>query len=126
LVASIATSGDDLLRQSFADQAFVTEDVYAGYHLPLQVKGWEEAFWNFSTAPRKNNLVANLGEISQPVLLITGDSDTVVPTSDTVKLKSLIPGSALEIIPNAGHLPQEERPAEFLSAVATHWSTLSR
>ena len=126
LVASIATSGDDLLRQSFADQSFVTDDIYAGYHLPLQVKGWEEAFWNFSTASRKNDLVANLGEISQPVLLITGDGDTVVPTSDTVKLKSLIPGSALEIIPNAGHLPQEERPAEFLSAVATHWNTLSR
>lgn len=126
LVASIATSGDDLLRESFVDQTLITEDVYAGYHLPLKVKGWEEAFWNFATASKANDLAENLNTLTMPVLLITGDADTVVPTSDTVKLGTLIPGSILEIVPDSGHLPHEERPTEFLSAIESHWGELIR
>lgn len=126
LVGGIATSGEDLLRESFVDQSVLTADVYAGYRLPLQVKGWEEAFWNFATAPRKNNLAQNLDGISQPVLLITGDADTVVPTADTIRLNGLIRGSILEVIPDSGHLPHEEKPAEFLDAVNTHWGELLR
>lgn len=126
LVGGIATSGEDLLRESFVDQSVLTADVYAGYRLPLQVKGWEEAFWNFATAPRKNDLADNLDGISQPVLLITGDADTVVPTADTIRLNGLIRGSILEVIPDSGHLPHEEKPAEFLDAVNTHWGELLR
>ena len=126
LVASIATSGDELLRESFVDQTLITEDVYAGYHLPLKVKGWEEAFWNFATASKANDLQDNLDSLTMPVLLITGDADTVVPTSDTVKLATLIPGSILEIVPDSGHLPHEERPTEFLSAIESHWDELIR
>lgn len=126
LVASIATSGDELLRESFVDQTLITEDVYAGYHLPLKVKGWEEAFWNFATASKANDLQDNLDSLTMPVLLITGDADTVVPTSDTVKLATLIPGSILEIVPDSGHLPHEERPTEFLSAIESHWGELIR
>lgn len=126
LVASIATSGDDLLRESFVDQTLITEDVYAGYRLPLKVKGWEAAFWSFATASKANDLADNLDTLTMPVLLITGDADTVVPTSDTVKLATLIPGSILEIVPDSGHLPHEERPTEFLSAIESHWDELIR
>ncbi len=126
LVASIATSGDDLLRESFVDQTLITEDVYAGYRLPLKVKGWEEAFWNFATASKANDLADNLDSLTMPVLLITGDADTVVPTSDTVKLGTLIPGSIVEIVPDSGHLPHEERPVQFLRATETHWDELTK
>jgi pimeloyl-ACP methyl ester carboxylesterase len=124
LVSSIATSGDDLLRKSFYDQSVLTQAVYNGYHAPLKVKGWEKAFWNFATAPRKNQLADNLDKLSTRTLLITGDHDTVVPTADTIRLDTLIPNSELEVIGNAGHLPQEEQPAAFLAAVKKHWSEL--
>lgn len=124
LVSSIATSGDDLLRKSFYSQTVLTQAVYDGYHAPLKVKGWEKAFWNFATAPRKNQLAKNLGTLLTPSLLITGDSDTVVPTKDTVRLDSLIPNSELEVIEKAGHLPNEEQPAAFLAAVTKHWKYL--
>lgn len=124
LVSSIARSGDDLLRKSFADQSKITQAVYDGYHQPLKVKGWEKAFWNFATAPRKNQLADNLSTLKTPTLLITGDADTVVPTKDTLKLDKLITNSELEVIEKAGHLPHEEQPAEFLAAVTKHWSAL--
>ena len=124
LVSSIATSGMDLLRESYFDQSQLTPEVLAGYQSPLKVKGWEVGFWNFATAPRKNDLAKNLGELRLPTLLITGSNDTVVPTSDTVKLKTLIDNSDLEVIQSSAHLPQEEKPAEFMLAISKHWDTL--
>jgi pimeloyl-ACP methyl ester carboxylesterase len=122
LVSSIATSGDALIYESFVDKSVVTDAVLDGYHQPLKIRGWEQAFWNFATASKANQLAANLDAISQPTLLITGSADTVVPTSDTVKLRSMIAGSVLEVIDQTGHLPHEERPADFMDAVMKNWS----
>jgi pimeloyl-ACP methyl ester carboxylesterase len=122
LVSSIATSGDALIYQSFFDRAAVTDSVLEGYHRPLRVAGWERAFWNFATASKANALKDNLGKIGQPTLLITGSNDTVVPTSDTIKLQRLIPGSALAVVPQTGHLPHEEKPLEFMNAVSSNWN----
>jgi pimeloyl-ACP methyl ester carboxylesterase len=46
----------------------------------------------------------------------------VVPTSDTIKLQRLIPGSALAVVPQTGHLPHEEKPLEFMNAVSSNWN----
>ena len=124
LVSSIATSGMDLLRESYFDKSQLTAEVLAGYQSPLKVKGWEVGFWNFATAPRKNELAENLDDLKLPTLLITGSNDTVVPTSDTVKLETLIDNSFLEVIQGSAHLPQEEKPAEFMAAIAKHFSSL--
>jgi pimeloyl-ACP methyl ester carboxylesterase len=121
LVSSIATSGDALIYESFFDQSAVTDAVLDGYHQPLKVAGWEQAFWNFATASKANGLKDNLNAIQQPTLLITGSNDTVVPTSDTVKLQGMIQGSALEVIPKTGHLPHEEKPLEFMAAIDANW-----
>jgi pimeloyl-ACP methyl ester carboxylesterase len=125
LVSSIASSGDNLLRQSFYDETKLTDEVYAGYHKPLKVKGWEQAFWNFATAPRSNELAANLSKLKMPTLLISGSSDSVVPTADTVKLSKLIPNSRLELIKKSGHLPHEEQPEVFMKAILGNWPWLS-
>ena len=79
--------------------------------------GWERGFWEFTTAPRANDLVDNLTAIDTPTLLITGDNDTVVPTSDTEKLATLMPNTTLVVIPQSGHLPQEEQATAFSDAV---------
>lgn len=124
LVSTIASSGDELIYKSFYDKSKVTKGVLEGYHKPLKVAGWEQGFWNFVTAPRENQLVANLGQIKQPILLITGAADTVVPTAETRKLLTLMQNGALEVIPRTGHLPHEERPEAFMAAVTKHWLNL--
>ncbi len=125
LVSGIASSGEDTLRESFVDQSLLTDEVNAGYRLPLQVSGWERAFWLFATAPKSNDVADRLSELNVPVLLVTGDSDTIVPTADTVTLDDLIPNSALDIIPRSGHLPHEENPSEFMDAIRSHWAELA-
>jgi pimeloyl-ACP methyl ester carboxylesterase len=102
----------------------ITDEVLVGYRAPLTINGWEDAFWNFSTAPRTNQLAENLDGVTMPVLLITGDADTVVPTADTIALNSLFPDSQLVVIDNSAHLPQEEKPADFMAGIAAHWNHL--
>lgn len=117
LVSSIATSGLDLLYRSYNDPSMVTEQTLTGYTQPLKVIGWEKAFWEFNKAPRNTGAGERLGEITIPTLVITGDNDLVVPTADSVEVASLIEGAELVVIPQTGHLPNEESPAEFAKLV---------
>jgi len=50
-------------------------------------------------------------------LVITGDSDEIVSTADSIKVSNLISKSELEVIPETGHLPKGGAPAEFALAV---------
>lgn len=117
LVSSIATSGLDILYQSYFDQDKITDQTLAGYTAPLKVIGWERAFWEFNKAPRNTGVGERLAEIKVPTLVITGDTDTIVATSDSIEVAERIPGAELVIINETGHLPNEEKPSEFASAV---------
>ena len=52
LVSTIATSGLDILYASYFDESAVTQETLNGYTAPLEVIGWERAFWEFNKAPR--------------------------------------------------------------------------
>jgi pimeloyl-ACP methyl ester carboxylesterase len=41
-----------------------------------------------------------------------------VPTEQSLRLAGDIPGAELVVVPACGHVPHEERPEEFLQAVA--------
>ena len=126
LVSSIASSGMDLLNESWYNKDLITEEVKAGYREPLSVIGWEEGFWEFNRAPRAFDVKDRLDEITVPTLLITGDTDTVVATADTEALASMIKDSVLFVIPQSGHLAQEETPADTMKAIQVVWSILTR
>jgi pimeloyl-ACP methyl ester carboxylesterase len=49
--------------------------------------------------------------------VLTGDNDLVVATADSVSVSGIIEGSELVVIPQTGHLPNEESPQEFAQAV---------
>jgi pimeloyl-ACP methyl ester carboxylesterase len=126
LVSSIASSGMDLLDESWYNKDLITEEVKAGYREPLSVIGWEEGFWEFNRAPRSFDVKDRLDAITIPTLLITGDTDTVVATKDTEALATLIKGSELVVIPQSGHLPQEETPDQTMEAILAVWGSLTR
>jgi len=126
LVSSIASSGMDLLNESWYNKDLITEEVKAGYREPLSVIGWEEGFWEFNRAPRAFDVKDRLDEITVPTLLITGDTDTVVATTDTEALANMIKDSVLFVIPQSGHLAQEETPEDTMKAIRVVWSILTR
>lgn len=53
------------------------------------------------------------------VLVISGDSDAIVPVADSRRLHAELPRSELHILPSCGHVPQEECPELFTDAVTT-------
>lgn len=61
-------------------------------------------------------------QIGVPTLIVWGTSDEWIPVDVAQRLHDLIPGSRVELIDDAGHLVQEDRPIE-LNAVLHRWLT---
>jgi pimeloyl-ACP methyl ester carboxylesterase len=87
-------------------------------HLPLATRGAHRAIirtvrrWDAERVAREAHL------ITQPTLLLWGDTDREVPLADGNRLHEEIPGSRLIVFRNCGHLPQEEYPEAFTKLVA--------
>jgi pimeloyl-ACP methyl ester carboxylesterase len=58
-----------------------------------------------------------LPAIEQPVLIVVGEEDALTPVKESRAMHSAMPGSMLEIIPEAGHVSNIERPIDFNSAM---------
>ena len=54
-----------------------------------------------------------LATIDVPVLIVVGDEDAATPSRESRAMHAAIPGSRLEVIHDAGHLSNLERPAAF-------------
>jgi pimeloyl-ACP methyl ester carboxylesterase len=59
------------------------------------------------------------GAIKIPVLVCWGGDDAWIPPAKGHELASRIPGARLRLIPGAGHLVQEDAPAELTEALLT-------
>ncbi|MET8679760.1 alpha/beta hydrolase [Streptomyces sp. NPDC004647] len=57
------------------------------------------------------------GTIGLPVLICWGADDTWIPPARGRELAALVPGARLHLIPGAGHLVQEDAPAELTAAL---------
>lgn len=86
-------------------------------HLPLRTRGAHRAIirtvrrWDAERVSREAHL------LTQPTLLIWGDTDREVPLQDGERLHEAIPGSRLVVFRECGHLPHEEYPGEFVAVV---------
>jgi pimeloyl-ACP methyl ester carboxylesterase len=113
---SLAAQGDRLLRLAWHDPAKVTPEDVAGYRRATGVQNWDQALWEFTLASRDLKLGEQVKDVRVPTLVITGDDDRIVPTEQSLRLARELPGAELVVIPNCGHVPQEECPEAFLKA----------
>lgn len=117
LVRGIQRSGLDMIEQAWHDPTNQPADTLPLYTKPLQAENWDFALWQYSTARDGDALNLTLHDLNLPVLVITGDDDRIVPTQNTINNAREIPNASLVVLPNCGHVPQEECPTEFLSTV---------
>jgi pimeloyl-ACP methyl ester carboxylesterase len=54
-----------------------------------------------------------LKDVSVPTLIIHGQEDGIIPSSEAQVTAAAIPNNELNLIAKAGHLPNLEQPAEF-------------
>ncbi|HEX3863158.1 MAG TPA: alpha/beta hydrolase [Stellaceae bacterium] len=94
-------------------------DAMTDEELVIHARNWE-ALCLYAWHPLLYNpqLKQWLGRIRMPTLMLWGESDRVVSPDYGRAYSALIPGSRFELIPEAGHHPEIERPERFVERVA--------
>jgi pimeloyl-ACP methyl ester carboxylesterase len=113
----LASSGGRLLGTAWHDPSKLTPDVVEGYRKATMAVDWDKGLWELTKASGGLSLGNRVAEVTQPVLVITGDDDRIVPTKDSIRLAGELPNAQLVVIPECGHTPQEECPGPWLEAV---------
>lgn len=117
IARQIQKRGPELINLAWHNPDLITPETIELYRKPLQVENWDKALWEFTLASGPTGLDKRLSEFTMPVLVITGDDDRIVPTEESIRLASELPNADMVVIPEAGHVPHEERPEKFMEAV---------
>lgn len=108
-----------ILNQVMRDPNKVTEEQIEAYTLPLQMPGGPEAF-NATLQNFNEKQIIELGkhynQLRMPILVIWGEKDTWIPLSHYEHFLKDFPQAEGIIIPNCGHILEEECPQEVISA----------
>lgn len=140
------------LTLAVKDPDKVRESTLRGYRLPDRVIGWDRALLTFlinrfqgflsvgeffseihglvhgKAVEDYSRMLEDLKKSSLPVLIIHGADDRIVPVGNSKQLAEYL-GCELVIIEECGHIPQEEKPDQFVECIArflTHSSAESR
>lgn len=114
---SFQKSGLNLIRTAWHDPSKITQATLDGYTRPLKADNWDQALWDFTMASHDTEVLGHLSELQVPCLVITGADDRIVPTAASVKLGRKLTGATVIVIPEAGHVPQEEQPDYFMMVI---------
>jgi pimeloyl-ACP methyl ester carboxylesterase len=106
----------DLLYDAFADDTLVTEEDVQENLARLRVEGMNRALRGLTTQAT-DVLTLHPADIHQPVLLIWGREDRVVPISVGERLADELPDARLVVFEAIGHVPIEEIPAEVVAEI---------
>lgn len=127
LAARQIGGSEAFVRQTYLDPDQITDERMNLTLIHTEVEDWDVALWEYLRVWGTDgpDIAAQISEIQQPVLVLTGDSDAVVPVEDSQRLDIELPNSELVILPSCGHVPQEECPAAFEEAVGAWLSQLN-
>jgi pimeloyl-ACP methyl ester carboxylesterase len=109
-----------ILKKSYHDPAKITEAQVAAYAGPIASPGGRHALLEIgkrAIPPDIQDYINKYPTISVPTLILWGDDDQILPRLIGERLKAAIPGSRLELIPAAGHIPQEEQPDAVIAHI---------
>jgi len=110
------------IRQTYLNPDKITDDRLALTTIQTEVDEWDSALWEYLRVWSLNGTEyqSRIPDLQQPALVITGDSDVIVPVSDSERLNSELANSDYVVLPLCGHVPQEECP-ELLKTAVAQW-----
>lgn len=109
-----------VLQYILYDPASITDAQVEGYAGPLRQGHTRRALVETArqiVPPGLERLTTRFGEIAQPVLLLWGRHDPVIPLWVADRLAEDLPHARRVVLERCGHVPPEERPEEGLRAV---------
>jgi pimeloyl-ACP methyl ester carboxylesterase len=110
-------NADKLLPLVWHDPSRYTTEERAAAARFFRVRNWDRSLWEYTVANEKSVLAGQVADLNLPSLVVAGDDDRIVPTAEHVRLSKVLPNARLVVIEGCGHVPQEEKPEEFLRAV---------
>lgn len=107
------------LESAYYDDERVTEKTVDAYYYPMRTPGALYAVFARMRHSRSEaeEWQARISEVAVPTCIVWGVNDTWIPVEDARRFHSDIENSQLVIIPDCGHLPQEEEPEKFIMHV---------
>lgn len=108
-----------LVESYYNDQLITAADIEA-YAKPLGMKNGKYALLKAAKQAIPDDIekwIARFPSISVPTLIIWGEFDEVIPLEIGELLDAAIPCSKLTVIPNTGHIPQEETPTPTVELI---------
>jgi pimeloyl-ACP methyl ester carboxylesterase len=97
-------------RAAYYDKSFASEDACLCATLHLEMPNWHQGLIAFTKSGGYTAFkVKQLGQITQPTLILWGDADKILGIKDAPKFKRAIPHSELFWIENCGHVPHLEQ-----------------
>ncbi|MFQ6672068.1 MAG: alpha/beta fold hydrolase [Candidatus Tectimicrobiota bacterium] len=109
-----------LSRIVFYDPAFLTPDLVEHYTAPLTDRKRRRAVLEAGARVVPEDLeaiAARVPTIGAPTLVVWGEEDRVTPPELAQRYRREIAGSRVVMLPRCGHMPQEEWPANVLTAL---------
>lgn len=109
-----------LLKRIFFVHAQITPERIYRYAYFLDLPGSRNALKQTARQVVPENLedvVARFKHIDVPALIIWGQQDGVVPLENGHRFHSDLRKSTLKLLPDTGHVPHEERPAEVAAMI---------
>lgn len=117
--------GQRILRASWHDPAAIEQEDLDAYARSWTVEGWDDALWQLTKADAPPSLEGALASLNMPALVVAGEEDGVVPTSEAERLAAELPAATLALVPGCGHAVQQECP-QRLAAVVADWLPFRR
>jgi pimeloyl-ACP methyl ester carboxylesterase len=111
-----------LLAHAYVQKQVVTSVVVASYTRFIRSPGARRALIEHTRAydGDKRALLPRLRDMSAPALIVWTDQDPYFPLSVAHELWKAVPDADLEVVANAGHVPQEEQ-AEAFRRIVLGW-----
>ncbi len=106
---------DKALRKFWYRQERFSDAELAAYKADFMVGPWDQAFFELFLTTRHLGLETRLPALKTPALVVTGQYDRAVKMEESQRLAAQLPSAELAVIPDCGHLPQEEVPDDFIS-----------
>jgi pimeloyl-ACP methyl ester carboxylesterase len=102
------------LQPAFADPALMTDALVDRYHDMMLAPGVRGALIERMQQMRLAEPTPFLQRITAPVLLLWGAQDQMIPVANAQDYQRALPDAELVVLPNLGHVPQEEDPQALL------------
>ncbi len=105
------------VEREWYDQGRLTDEIRQKHLQLLKIKNWDRAFYELTFAPAYPELRPLLPTLTVPALIVAGHEDRLIRSWYFEAIAAEMPDSRLEVIPNCGHVPQEECPTPFMKIV---------